>query len=315
MSYNNYNNNPRSQNPYHNNRQIPQQNINQRFGGFDPFSDFERMINMDNFDDPFDDRFMLNPFQHFRNFLDDGRGVGNGPTFDIEQQGQRFGPNNCTMITKSYVTKMDYSDGTPHQETYKSQSIRHTGQDGKKIQEKQEAYKNSKTGVERAGFQRTLDDRGQKCIKERNTITGQQDSHVLYKGMQESDLDNFNQEYGQYRQQVNFQKNYDYLASMNDRMKRLGDGRNTNNNYGNNGRGNQQPHLGLPSGYERDAPSTPYQDQFHDQMYPQSQQPQSQTQQQYPQRQSPVPTPQRGGNSMNNPGNFYGRSKYNQYGH
>ena len=294
---------------HHHNRQRPQRqqyNINQGFGGFNAFSDFERMFDMDDFNDPFDDMFMRNPFQQFHNFLSDGHhgmgGMGDGPMFNMEHQGQRFGPDNCTMITKSYVTRMDYSDGTPHQETYKSQSIRHTGQDGKKISEKQETYKNSRTGVERAGFQRMLNDKGQKCIKERNTKTGQQDAHVLYKGMQEEDLNNFNQEYGQYRQQVNFQKNYDMLASMKNNHKRLGDGR------GGNRRGQQHaqaPPLGLPSGYEdeQDVSNTPQQEQFQEQMKPQQQHHSSQKK-----------NPYKNKKNMNNPKDYYGGYHHKKQG-
>ncbi len=125
------------------------------------------------------------------------------------------GSNPGTFITKSYVSRVNYKDGQPHKEVYQSQSINQFGQDGHKIQEKQEAYKNSLTGIEKASHQRVLDDRGQKCIRQRNRNTGEQNEHNIYKGFEENELDNFNREYNDYRQKCNFQENYKALNNIN----------------------------------------------------------------------------------------------------
>ena len=126
---------------------------------------------------------------------------------------QGVGPG--TVIAKSYCSKVDYRDGQPHQECYQSQSINQIGQDGHKISEKQEAYKNSRTGVQKAAHQRILDDKGMKQIRQRNINTGAQEEHNIFKGMQEDELDNFNQNYNEYRNKIGFQKNYKYLNAMN----------------------------------------------------------------------------------------------------
>lgn len=126
---------------------------------------------------------------------------------------QGVGPG--TVISKSYCSKVDYRDGQPHQECYQSQSINQIGQDGHKISEKQEAYKNSRTGVQKAAHQRLLDDKGMKQIRQRNINTGAQEEHNIFKGMREEELDSFNQHYNDYRNQIGFQKNYKYLNAMN----------------------------------------------------------------------------------------------------
>ena len=54
-----------------------------------------------------------------------------------------------------------------------------------------------------------------KQIRQRNINTGAQEEHNIFKGMQESELDNFNQHYNDYRNKIGFQKNYKFLNAMN----------------------------------------------------------------------------------------------------
>ena len=126
---------------------------------------------------------------------------------------QGVGPG--TVISKSYSSKVDYIDGQPHQECYQSQSINQIGQDGHKISEKQEAYKNSRTGVQKAAHQRILDDKGIKQIRKRNINTGDQEEHNIFKGMREDEMDTFNKNFNDYRNKIGFNKNYKYLDSLN----------------------------------------------------------------------------------------------------
>lgn len=124
------------------------------------------------------------------------------------------GLGNGTMISKQYVSKIDYSDGTPKQESYQSQSIKQFGEDGHNISERQEAYKNSATGLQQAALQRLLDDKGTKTIRQRNINTGTQEQHDLYQGITENDLNSFNKQYTDYREKMHFQDNYKYLNSF-----------------------------------------------------------------------------------------------------
>ena len=151
---------------------------------------------------------------------------------------QGVGPG--TVISKSYCSKVDYRDGQPHQECYQSQSINQIGQDGHKISEKQEAYKNSRTGVQKAAHQRILDDKGMKQIRQRNVNTGTQEEHNIFKGMREDEMDNFNQNYNDYRSKIGFQKNYKYLNSLNPYK------RGKSQNYLGNGNPRRNPQGNVP---------------------------------------------------------------------
>ena len=122
-----------------------------------------------------------------------------------------------TIISKSYCTRIDYSDGVPHTECYSSQSINQI-KDDHKISEKQEAYKNSRTGVEKAARQRIIDDKGVKQIRQRNINTNTQGEHNIFKGLKEEDLDDFNRNYNSIRNKYKFQKNNNYLTD-NDKKK------------------------------------------------------------------------------------------------
>ena len=237
----------------------------------DPFYNFDMCAAMDEFDDPFEHMFgggfrMPNIFQDVERMMQENmRMIG-----DAQNPNQRGGQlmargnNPGTFITKSYVSRINYANGEPEKEVYQSQSINQFGQDGHKIQEKQEAYKNSRSGVDKASFQRQLDDKGVKCIRQRNRNTGEQNEHNIYKGFEENDLENFNRNYNDYRQKCNFQENYKALNSLNNRFNNMiGDGRRQSGNNpaalpsGNNPRNqqrrgnyqNNQPQpLGLPSG-------------------------------------------------------------------
>jgi hypothetical protein len=144
------------------------------------------------------------------------RGMNNFHEF-MSMEG--MGPETGTVISKSYCSKIDYSDGQPHEECYQSQSINQI-KDGHKISEKQEAYKNSRTGVQKAAHQRILDDKGTKQIRQRNVNTGVQEEHNIFKGMREDELDDFNEKYNDYRQKTGFQNQYRYLDSMNKRGRK-----------------------------------------------------------------------------------------------
>ena len=91
-----------------------------------------------------------------------------------------------TVITKSYVSSVKFDkNGQPHKETFQSQSIKQTDKEGKKIQERQQAYQNTKSGVQKAAHERLLNDKGVKVVKAKNVNTGDEYEHNLYKGLNE----------------------------------------------------------------------------------------------------------------------------------
>ena len=240
---------------------------------YDPFGIGSDIFNFgikEDFDDPFENmmgRFgfpnigqihqrifgnLERELQGMRGLLGDGNDRQNNRPNQNQGGLQRAGTNNFqgffsmqgvgpgTVISKSYCKKVDYRDGQPHQECYQSQSINQIGQDGHKISEKQEAYKNSRTGVQKAAHQRILDDRGMKQIRQRNINTGAQEEHNIFKGMKEDEMDNFNQNYNDYRNKIGFQNNYKYLNALNPYK------RGKSQNYLGNGNQRGNPHGDLP---------------------------------------------------------------------
>ena len=201
---------------------------------------------IDDFSDPFDDMFSGFGFgrHNLGNLLGDMNNEFNNMQVNLVNGNNHNirGANKGTVISQSYISKIDYSSGQPIQESYQSRAIRQIGEDGHKISEKQEAYKNS-NGIQKAAHQRLLDNRGAKLIKQRNKNTGEQEEHNIFRGMNEEDLDNFNKEYNDYRQKVGFEKNYQLMNNMRGNNYRIGNG------YNNGNRG--QP-LALPSGYNFD---------------------------------------------------------------
>ena len=231
-----------SQNPYENpsyyNRGQRSNPMNNMINDFmnRPF------FGMDDFSDPFDDMFSGFGFgrHNLGNLLGDMNNEFNNMEVNLINGSNHNmrGANKGTVISQSYISKIDYSSGQPIQESYQSRAIRQIGEDGHKISEKQEAYKNS-NGIQKAAHQRLLDNRGAKLIKQRNKNTGEQEEHNIYRGMNEEDLDNFNKEYNDYRQKVGFEKNYQLMNNMRGNNYRLGNGFNN---------GNRGQPMALPSG-------------------------------------------------------------------
>jgi hypothetical protein len=282
MSYKNqYNNNQpnrynRSQSmgmnqpPRYNNNM---NNNNQQLDNFFRFNDGFQMDNFDNFDeDPFSFGFfrsnnqnnpvsnhinsIMNQMQNMEKemFNQIGNDFNNQISTFQDRNNQAInirsgGANPGTFISKSYVQKIDYSQGgDPIKEVYQSQAINQRGSDGHNISEKQEAYKNSKTGVEKAAHQRVLDGKGAKLIKQRNRFTGEQEEHNIFKGINENELESFNQNYNDYRNKSNFQKNYEYLNKINPRQIAGGFNNNYNRLPGNNNN-NFNNNYNRPQGY------------------------------------------------------------------
>jgi hypothetical protein len=92
-----------------------------------------------------------------------------------------------TCFTKSYVSTVKYdTNGNPVVESYKSQSISQKETDGQIIKEKQEAYENTGVGLQKAAYEKLLNDKGHKVIKARNLNSGEEYEHNIFKGIRES---------------------------------------------------------------------------------------------------------------------------------
>ena len=135
------------------------------------------------------------------------------------------------MFSKVYCSSYNNINGQPHQECYQSQSIEQT-QNGHNISEAREAYKNS-DGVMKSAYQRELDKKGARFIKEKNTKTGQHNQHKILKGLKENEIDNFNKEYNNYSKKCGFKNNYKALNAfgplVQNNKKQIADGNKNRN--------------------------------------------------------------------------------------
>ena len=138
--------------------------------------------------------------------------------------------NNGTVISQVYCSSYNNLNGQPHQECYQSQSIEQM-ENGHNISEAREAYKNS-DGVMKSAYQRGLDKKGARFIKEKNTKTGIHNQHKVLKGIKENEIENFNKEYNEYSKKCGFKNNYKALNAFGPHVqhkKQLADGKKNRN--------------------------------------------------------------------------------------
>ena len=145
------------------------------------------------------------------------------PRSEPEEQVQRQNGNG-TYISHVYCSSYSNVNGQPHQECYQAQSIKQMNE-GHNISEAREAYKNS-DGVMKSAYQRGLDEKGARFIKEKNNKTGKHSQHKVLKGIKENEIDGFNKEYNAYSQKCGFKKNYKALNGFgkhaNKEVKQIG---------------------------------------------------------------------------------------------
>ena len=119
-----------------------------------------------------------------------------------------------TCISQSHVSSKKISkDGKEESENYKSQSISQIDKKGKRITERQQAYKNSE-GVDKISHERILGDKGHKLVKARNRENQRTYEHNYFKGIGKEDLEKFNKDYHQHKEKVNFDKNFSIIESL-----------------------------------------------------------------------------------------------------
>ena len=141
------------------------------------------------------------------------------PRNEPKEQPERQQPKqDGTYISRVYCSSYSNVDGQPHQECYQSQSIKQMNE-GHNISEAREAYKNS-DGVMKSAYQRGLDEKGARFIKEKNTKTGKHAQHKVLKGIKENEIDGFNKEYNAYAKKCGFKKNYKALNGFGPSMKK-----------------------------------------------------------------------------------------------
>ena len=191
---------------------------------FNSFFDF-KMPNMDSFSDTEDDEnkeeeeeqnenlynnsndLMIHAFDdYFNNFFN---------FKSINKQLKNNKNSEGTVFSKSYISQTKYDkNGKPLTQIYQNQKINQVDKDGHSIEEKHEVYKNSENGIEKAATERKLDGKGRKIIKERNLKTKELKENNLFKGIEEKDVDEWENNYENYKKNSNFKKNYKYLNNF-----------------------------------------------------------------------------------------------------
>lgn len=176
---------------------------------------FKNMDIKDDFIDPIDNMFGMDDFEDkmFKSLRNSF-----GLLLDKEEKNnkkEKIGKlnNNGTFFSKVYCSSYNNINGKEHEEEYKSQGIKQIN-NGHNISECKEAYKNS-DGLCKSSYQKGLDKKGERFIKEKNTKTGEKKEHKIFKGMKENELNVFEKEYNEYSNKVGFKKNCKCLNSLN----------------------------------------------------------------------------------------------------
>ena len=120
--------------------------------------------------------------------------------------------NDGTFYSKVYYSSYNNLNGKPNKECYQSQSIKQIN-NGHNISETKEAYKNS-DGIEKSAYQRGLDDKTARFIKEKNIKTGKKDQHKVIKGIEENEIKDFNKEYDEFSKKCGFRKFFHNLDNF-----------------------------------------------------------------------------------------------------
>ena len=146
---------------------------------------------------------------------------------EIKKEEEKKPLNEGTFYSKVYYTSYNNLNGKQNQEKYQSQSIKQIN-NGHNISETKEMYKNS-DGIEKTAYQRGLDDKTTRFIKEKNiktgkkdqhkTIkgieTGKKDQHKIIKGIEENEIKDFNKEYDEFSKKFGFRKSLHDLNAFN----------------------------------------------------------------------------------------------------
>ena len=113
--------------------------------------------------------------------------------------------NERICYSKIYCSTYNNINGEPHEENYTSQSIKQINNEHN-ISETKELYKNS-NGIQKTAYQRGLDGKTTRFIKEKNIKTGKNNEKKVIKGIEENEIKDFNKEYNSYSKKFGFRKN------------------------------------------------------------------------------------------------------------
>ena len=110
--------------------------------------------------------------------------------------------NKGTIYSKIYR----YNNINGKEERYTSQSIKQINNEHN-ISEIKEIYNNS-DGIYKSAYQRGLDDKTTRFIKEKNIKTGKKNQKKIIKGLEENEINDFNKTYNDICKQCGFKKHF-----------------------------------------------------------------------------------------------------------
>jgi hypothetical protein len=102
----------------------------------------------------------------------------------------------------SRIYNCSYNNLNGKEESYTSEAIKQSN-NGHNISEIKENYKNS-NGICKSAYQRGLDDKTTRFIKEKNIKTGEQKQKKVIKGLEENEINDFNKAYHIYCKKCGF---------------------------------------------------------------------------------------------------------------
>ncbi len=113
--------------------------------------------------------------------------------------------NGLSYISKEYTCS--YKNINGKEESYTSQAIKQSN-NSHSISEIKENYKNS-NGICKSAYQRGLDDKTTRFIKEKNIKTGEHNQKKVIKGLEENEINDFNKAYNIYCKKCGFSNCFD----------------------------------------------------------------------------------------------------------
>lgn len=107
------------------------------------------------------------------------------------------GPGTGSFMQQKIVSSTKIGpDGRPIQESYQTKTNGvYTGKRNPEILERKQMYKNTGTGLEKAGVERMYQGKGRKVVYEKDRSSGANNSYNYYKGIRENDAQDFDREW------------------------------------------------------------------------------------------------------------------------
>ena len=124
------------------------------------------------------------------------------PKKEMEIEEEKPKENKNIYYSKIYTCSYNNINGK--EESYTSQSIKQLNNEHD-ISETKENYKNS-DGIYKSAYQRGLDGKITRFIKEKNNKTGKHNDKKILKGLKENEINDFNKTYNEYCKKCGFKK-------------------------------------------------------------------------------------------------------------